>query len=64
MIGGMAMGDLGNQGVLVNIIIIPNETLTEGNMHIQGQRAVLVCPLSKIKEECLSWISCKEISKK
>jgi hypothetical protein len=39
MIGGMIMEDLYDQGVLadIDIIIIPEGTQLEKNMHVQGQ---------------------------
>jgi hypothetical protein len=55
------MGDIRSQGVLVDIIITHYDTLLEGNMCIQGQKADPVCPLSEIKEGGRSKIFCKEI---
>jgi hypothetical protein len=64
MIGGMSMGYLREQGVLVDIIIIIHQdTQREEHMHVQGWREAQLCPVSNIRVGYMGQIFCKEISK-
>jgi len=54
MIGGMTLWDLGNQEVLVDIIIIHQKTLTKERICFQGERITQAYPLLEIREGGLS----------